>query len=326
MRKKVGVMPSNRSDALLAEYREVSNNFRMLTDIRFKLLAFLPVAAAAATAVLARGNATTLTLAFSLFGLVVTIGLVTYNTRNDQLYDTLVGRAAAIERYLGIPDGAFANRPRPWFQPLHGRWKVDHRTAVSTIYMASIALWLFGALHAAIDLAQSRLSHWISPTWANLIALAVAVGLTILGSWYIKREKERTSECLRKTAMEAVKLAEKLPIAVLGESEESRSPCEGLAGAEADTGQTRKRFLLLCTKLAGTRAEADIVQTRARFLSKLPPDAIVDYITKGSPEWNAAQIVAVITDLAPEWLYDCATNRRRPISAAPHSEASCGPS
>jgi len=313
-------MPSNRSDALLAEYREVSNNFRMLTDIRFKLLAFLPVAAAAATAVLARGNATTLTLAFSLFGLVVTIGLVTYNARNDQLYDTLVARAAAIERYLGIPDGAFANRPRSWFQLVHGRWKVDHRPAVATIYMASVALWLFGALHAAIDLAQPTLTRWISPTWANLIALAAAVGLTILGGWFVKHEKKRVDECLQKTAAEAVKLAGKL----LGESEESRSPCEELAGAATATGQMRKRFLCLRTKLAGT--EADKVKTRACFLSKLPPDAIADYVTEGSAERTAAQIVAVITDLAPEWLYDCATNRRRPISAGGHSEASCLPS
>jgi len=327
MRKKVGIMPSNRSDALLAEYREVSNNFRMLTDIRFKLLAFLPVAAAAATAVLARGNATTLTLAFSLFGLVVTIGLVTYNARNDQLYDTLVARAAAIERYLGIPDGAFANRPRSWFQLVHGRWKVDHRPAVATIYMASIALWLFGALHAAIDLAQPTLTRWISSTWANLIALAAAVGLTILGGWFVKHEKKRADECLRKTAAEAVKLAGKLPIAALGESEESRSPCEELAGAETATGQMREHFLSLCTKLAGTKADkTGIVQARACFLSKLPPDAITDYVTEGSAERTAAQIVAVITDLAPEWLYDCATNRRRPISADGHSEASCVPS
>jgi hypothetical protein len=311
MRKKVDVMPSDRSDALLAEYREVSNNFRMLTDIRFKLLAFLPLAAAAATAVLARGNATTLTLAFSLFGLVVTIGLVTYNARNDQLYDTLVARAAAIERYLGIPDGAFANRPRSWFQPVYGRWKVDHRPAVSTIYIASIALWLFGALHAAIDLAQPALSHWISPTWANLIALAAAVGLTILGSWFVNCEKKRKRECLEKTAMEAVKLAGER----LGESEDFRSLCEELAGAEADTGQTRKDFLSLCTELAGdTTKTAEIVKTRARFLSKLPSDAIAHYVTKGSPKWNAAQTVAVITDLAPEWLYDCGTERRRPIS------------
>jgi hypothetical protein len=222
-------MPSGRREALLAEYGEVSNNFRMLTEIRFKLLAFLPLAAGVAASVLARGDATMLTLAFSLFGLVVTIGLVTYNERNDQLYDTLVARAAAIERNLGIPDGAFANRPRPWFRLARGRWKVDHRTAVSTIYKASIALWLFGALHAVIDMAVGMPSPRISRTWADLAALAATVALTILGSWHVEREKQRTGNNLRRSAAAAVNLAEKLELAVLADSEEFRLLCQELA-------------------------------------------------------------------------------------------------
>jgi len=290
-------MPNNRRDALLAEYGEVSSNFRMLTDIRFKLLAFLPVAAGAAAAVLARGHATTLTLAFSLFGLVVTIGLVTYNTRNDQLYDTLVARAAAIERNLGIPDGAFANRPRPWFRPAQGRWKVDHRTAVSTIYKASIALWLFGALHAVVDMAQHTLPRWISLTWADVIALVAAVGLTLLGSWLVERERQGTSERLRKAAAEAVDLAEKVDIA-------------GLAGS--------KEFLLACQELMA--GDADKIGARVCFLSQLgrEPDAIAHYLTQGGSKWTAAQVVAAITDFAPEWLYDCATSRRLPVQAGDH--------
>ncbi|HEY4265195.1 MAG TPA: hypothetical protein VGM72_07750, partial [Micropepsaceae bacterium] len=113
-------MAEDRREALLKEYGEVSSNFRLLTDIRFKLLAFLPAATAVATAL--KGDSLSAASAvLSLFGLAATIGLVTYNLRNDQLYDELVGRAAFIERSLGIPDGAFANRPRPWliFRFLH---------------------------------------------------------------------------------------------------------------------------------------------------------------------------------------------------------------
>jgi len=139
-------------------------------------------------------------------------------------------------------------------------------------------------------MAQHAPSQWISPTWANLIALVAAVVLTILGGWLVGREKLRTSDRLRRTAAKAVDLAEKLDMAVLGDSEEFRSLCEELADAKAD-----------------------IVQTRARFLSQHQPDAIAHYVAKGSPKWTAAQAVAVITDLAPEWLYDSATSRRRPI-------------
>jgi hypothetical protein len=100
-------MDNHRRDALLKEYGEVSSNFRLLTDIRFKLVALLPVASAAAAAF--KGDSPGFgAFVLSLFGLAATIGLVTYNTRNDQLYDELVGRAASIERGLGLADGASA--------------------------------------------------------------------------------------------------------------------------------------------------------------------------------------------------------------------------
>src|SRR3712207_6405273 len=76
----------SRRQAPIAEYGEVCNNFRMLTDIRFRLLAFLPIASAAAVvaalvAVMKTevpvGIELAVGLALSLFGLVATIGLAT---------------------------------------------------------------------------------------------------------------------------------------------------------------------------------------------------------------------------------------------------------
>jgi len=124
-------MNEHRREALLKEYGEVASNFRHLADIRFKLLAFLPIDAAAGAALKGEtlGQAT---LVLSLFGLFVTVALAAYNARNDQLYDELVGRAALLERSLGIPDGNFANRPRPWLKIGEGKlsWTVGHRSAV----------------------------------------------------------------------------------------------------------------------------------------------------------------------------------------------------
>ena len=121
------------------------------------------------------------------------------------------------------------------------------------------------------------------------------MGLTILGGLIVKREKKETRRRLRETAAAAVNLAGKLDIAVLADDPDFRSLCKELAGEKEGT-----------------------VQARARFLSDLPPDAVAHYIAKGPPKWAAAQTVAVITDLAPEWLYDCATSRRLLIKVGDH--------
>jgi len=71
-------MTDDRRETLLKEYTEVGQTFRLLTDIRFKLLAFLPLAAGVAGAVVSRTTPQPATLAFSVFGLVVTLGLITY--------------------------------------------------------------------------------------------------------------------------------------------------------------------------------------------------------------------------------------------------------
>jgi len=201
-----------RSQALLKEYSEVCNNFRTLTDIRFKLLAFLPIASAAAVAVLkliAQDQASTggiqgLELVWGLFGLIVTIGLVTYNARNDQLYDALVARAADIERNLNIPDGAFANRLGSWLRvpgftknPRLRKlsWKIDHRTAISTVYAASIALWLFVVVAYVLNGYS---------TATIMIAMVAIAAATILGSILIKRQKNKRMEDIECLARDAV--------------------------------------------------------------------------------------------------------------------------
>ena len=100
-------------ESRLAEYKEVAQNFRTLTEIRFKLLGFLPVG----TALIALSTAWSsggIAIPLSLFGLAVTLALIVYNERNNQLYDELVARGAQLERLLGLPDGQFSHRPRAW--------------------------------------------------------------------------------------------------------------------------------------------------------------------------------------------------------------------
>jgi hypothetical protein len=289
-------MNATRRNALLKEYSEVGDNFRLLTDIRFKLLTLLPIAAAAAAAI-KHDALGTQAFGLSLFGLVATLGLATYNARNDQLYDELVGRAASIERSLGLPDGYFANRPRAWLEVPLGklRWPIDHRTGVTTIYAASVALWTSGVIAPALELVRrANLPQFAVSDPAigvNISAIALAIILTALGLLFIRTHKKRRDGKLRKWAAEAVKTAAELPLETIGES---------------------KRLLSLCVWLSGERTTT--ISSRAKFYAKLDEDTVSYYLPTGSQLITAAHIVALLTNLPARWLFECATNRDGSLS------------
>lgn len=277
-------MDENRRNALSTEYGEVCSNFRTLTDIRFKLLGLLPIATAVAIA-LKVDHIDGRSLVFSLFGLIATIGLVTYNTRNDELYDELVRRAAYIERSLGLADGAFANRPRASlkFRLFGIPWKVDHRVGIGTIYLASIAVWLF--------LVLASLSAWLAPE-ASVLATLAAFGLAVIATWWartwIKRKKKEVDEEKRSLAIEAVQ----------------KAFSTDLSRGTADGG-----LIDLCFKLADEKTR-EIIAKRAQFYAGIDRDSSIYYPPGVSKEQAACHMVALLTDLPPRWLFDCATNRR----------------
>jgi hypothetical protein len=301
-------MDNDRREALLREYGEVSSNFRELTEIRFKLLGLLPLAAGAAAAILPRGQIGVETLALSLFGLVVTTGLVSYNTRNDQLYDELVGRAAAIERYVGLPDGAFANRPRDWFRiPVRSYvWKVDHRTAIGTIYYSSIALWLFGVFAAAgellrrayNDLGLGRVVNTDASSWIKLIAITLAIACTTLAARTVRAMRDQAENALRVNAAAAVRFAE------THATEELMDP----------------DFLSLCERLSAVKRRH--LEARIGYLIRLHPDSMAQLVAPAAGDTSAAQVVAAITDLPPGWLFDCRYSRRRKVEIRDAKETS----
>ncbi len=282
----------DRREALLKEYGEVSSNFRLLTDIRFKLLAFLPVASATAVAVTVfTSPQLSLTGLISLFGLVVTISVAVYNERNNQLYNELVGRAAAIERSLDLPDGAFANRPRPWLtiKLLGVRCKVDHGTGVGTIYAATIALWLFGLYYSAsagIGLRILAMPESVN-RWIKLTALALAIFTTYLAVKFIAQQKQNRQSMLRDLAASAV---DDLLFLNLGRATED------------------SRFLEKCAVLAGTDTET--VRARARFYANLDRASLRQYMPLAPEQIAFSHFVGLVTDLPPLWIFDCATNRR----------------
>jgi hypothetical protein len=67
-------------------------------------------------------------------------------------------------------------------------------------------------------------------------------------------------------------------------------------------------FLRRCAKLSGQ--DYATVHARVLFLSSLDRAALAQYQGSTPGMVRASRLVATITDLSPEWLFDCATSRR----------------
>ena len=108
--------PMSVDDSLRLEYDQTLQLVRTLTDVRFKLLAFVPTIAGFGVGLFGKPRPAVELLAVGLIGLVATLGIFIYELRNSQTYAAAVRRAAELERTLGMPSGpgrSPARAPRP---------------------------------------------------------------------------------------------------------------------------------------------------------------------------------------------------------------------
>ena len=89
-------------EKLKLDYEQTNETFRMLADIRFKLLAFVPTISGVGVTLAAQATDHETGLALGLIGLVVTLGIIIYELRNTQIYDATVHRAKWLEVSLGM--------------------------------------------------------------------------------------------------------------------------------------------------------------------------------------------------------------------------------
>lgn len=132
----------NRDTVRLALYSEAMNGWRLLTDVRFRLMALLPAISIVAFlplgAAVTVGNPWVSLVAFilSLLGLCITHGLHIYDERNDGLYNDMISRARRIEAELGVDTGIMLGRLKP-VSP-----RVDHQRATNWVYRSVKTAWL----------------------------------------------------------------------------------------------------------------------------------------------------------------------------------------
>ncbi len=182
-------------ELLRLDYGETTQMIRALTDIRFRLLAFVPTLAGAAIALLAHPNSAAELLAIGLVGLLATLGIFTYELRNTQLYDAAVHRAAFLERRLGLPSalgegpgGFYSERPSRSVR-LFGAVTVWHDRGLALVYAAALGGWgyLVGwGLLRALDVAHPR-------EWGGAVGGAVAL-LVVLEAQRVERRPGKAGE------------------------------------------------------------------------------------------------------------------------------------
>jgi hypothetical protein len=147
-------------DRLKVDYEQTLATYRMLADIRFKLLAFVPTISGAAIALLSSKTAQThlqTTLVISLLGFLVTLGIAFYDQRNSEIHDQMVSRAGFLERVLQFPvlhgrEGHMRQRPES-SRYLFNIYKMWHDRALAMIYGSVLGACPFPFCYALVSVA-----------------------------------------------------------------------------------------------------------------------------------------------------------------------------
>jgi hypothetical protein len=163
---------AERQELLGLDYKTTFDTWHQLVDIRFKLLALIPVATVL-------GVSQRLPVAASLAGFSFVIGLVVYEIRNTQIHDALAKRLVFDEHAIGerVPSEdlakplTFSGRPPPSLR-LFWAFKVWHNRAIAIVYGTSCAAW---AWRFTASVQIERISYPFGDLLALIVPLAVGI-------------------------------------------------------------------------------------------------------------------------------------------------------
>lgn len=197
------------------EYEQTNNNFRTLSEIRFKLLSFLPTLGGVAifalsflglapdnTTFIPTINHLWIVAGVSILGFIATLGIVFYDQRNSELYNALIHRAKYLEslfrsynspgsRRKGAFGGQFLERPRRG-KPLFMLFKMGHDSGLALIYGSVLGAWFFPASLAFFRLISINEKAGLQA--ASAIALFCAILFILQLIWLDKIDGKKWNE------------------------------------------------------------------------------------------------------------------------------------
>jgi hypothetical protein len=178
-------------DRLKLEYEQTLLLVHSLTDVRFKLLAFVPTIAGFGVGFFGKPRPAAELLAVGLIGLVATIGIFVYELRNSQIYAGAVRRTSELERTLEMPagPGSLLTERRGPTARLFGLFAAWQNRGVAIVYGAALGGWMYlfawGALRA-LGVGNARNAG---------AAIAVAFGILVIADaeWIDRRSAKTES-------------------------------------------------------------------------------------------------------------------------------------
>ena len=158
------------------DYEQTIEYIKLLTDIRFRLLVFTPVASGI-TIVLSEYIFKNNGMAFviGVLGFVATFGIINYDQRNSQIYDSATERAARLEKELNLPqllkdprkDGGLFNERPGRSRNLLGLVLAWHDRGLALVYSASLSGWFFLIIYSLLNIISNYTSIPIPPIYSN---------------------------------------------------------------------------------------------------------------------------------------------------------------
>lgn len=183
---------------MLADYERTCEVIKTLVEVRFRLVAFIPILTGAAAVLITRDGTELDSLERGFLaagGVAFLIGVSIYDLRNTQHYNSAIGRAEFLEeqvlRFPKSPEdnhvGVYGSR-----QDTNANLSVDHRrhfgfgptgrgipirhgTGISLAYGAALGAWVWALTSAIVD-GQNGTGGW---RWVPILAAFV------VAVWYV---------------------------------------------------------------------------------------------------------------------------------------------
>jgi hypothetical protein len=150
-------------ERLTFEYEQRTQLLGALTDVRFRLLAFVPTIAGAAVAIVGHPRPAVDLIAIGGLGLFATIGIFLYELGNSELSVAAAERAATLERELGLTS-IQAGRQRD--------------LGLAFVYAAALGGWTYlvawGVLHA-LGVGSAQATGAVIGAVAGLVVIGLVL-------------------------------------------------------------------------------------------------------------------------------------------------------